>query len=543
MPRSTDPLSLLQAAQIELDAGRPGQGLTIAEQALAASQMTADDLITAHCYGHMGLAAARLNLIEKVALFYQLAMQSMARARQRGQLQPAGSVPDQTARFYTRALALQEATHGDPEQAVLLYMLAQSAVQEDRLDEAEQLLARSRQHFQAIPDPVSDGRCAHMLADIAARRGDDDTAERRLRDAIRIGLEHGEQLLACYAETDLGMLLNRSGRHTEASSVLAGALERARTAMDRNAEGKILLEMASAAQGEGARDAAARLLDASYPLLAESGRRQDEAVLWTRYGMIFAGEGDAAQAERHYNEALSICHEIGWKQQEAAVLLNLGMVMEGRDDAAAERRLRESVRAAFECGACRIQAGGSKVLGALLARQSRVDESLEWLQHTLQVYEVCGAPQDVCMAAFELASHLFDTGRPAEAAAPAERALALAKQQGDGAMEAQILVLQGLIAIRSGRAADAPAIFLRASQRAAAAGDLVGSGVAHAQLGMLAGDQGNWREAFCDFRTAEELYQRANAPQLAQVQQMLQTVRQNAGDAAYEGWMAEEERH
>ena len=64
-----------------------------------------------------------------------------------------------------------------------------------------------------------------MLARVAERRGDDDSAERLLREAMRILRPLGDRAFLCEVERRLAQLLVRTGRVDEAERLALSALE------------------------------------------------------------------------------------------------------------------------------------------------------------------------------------------------------------------------------------------------------------------------------------------------------------------------------
>jgi tetratricopeptide (TPR) repeat protein len=109
--------------------------------------------------------------------------------------------------------------------AVQLAWLGETYLREGRLDaaleHAERALSMARRHSERAHEAWS----LRLLGVITAQEvADVERAERYFRDALALGDELGMRPLAAHCHADLGLILQRSGRHVEASHHLDAAM-------------------------------------------------------------------------------------------------------------------------------------------------------------------------------------------------------------------------------------------------------------------------------------------------------------------------------
>ncbi len=227
--------------------------------------------------------------------------------------------PEEAARYFKDALALREQSHGSdsPETAAVMMNLGLWHLNENRIDQAEELVGQAETVFRDTLGPrhAETLRARHNLGRIFAAAGRYEEAEQVLRDNLESMRALGERSLP-----NLGMslqvlatLLHRQRRLDEAEPYYREALEVRRrlygdehpsTAVTLNNFGVLLLDR------ENFDDAEEVLHGALAARKAVFGERHP-AVASTlgNLGQVRAGRGDLDAAERLQREALEILTE------------------------------------------------------------------------------------------------------------------------------------------------------------------------------------------------------------------------------------------
>jgi predicted ATPase/class 3 adenylate cyclase len=212
-----------------------------------------------------------------------------------------------------RALQLAEESGSIVAKAHALHSLGRLHVTRGEAVEGERLLDESRTLFAEIGDTWMQGRVMNELAWAVEKQGDDATAERRLREAIRLLKPLEDRGALCESQRVLAEVLIRRNHIAEAERIALEAVETVgEHDLSSQATTTMTLGLVRAAQGRDA-DAEALLLEAlemiessgfhgleSWVLsrleqfLRERGRDEEAAVYRTRLAELAPVEGHAA---------------------------------------------------------------------------------------------------------------------------------------------------------------------------------------------------------------------------------------------------------
>ena len=179
-----------------------------------------------------------------------------------------------------------------------------------------------------------------ILRQLATRSGDADKLADALFRAARNCYHQGEvaqaMTLAEHAMTVApegapdarllrGECLARLGRHAEAKTEFARAMNLADTRGDKVRRGKILNDLAMLALDQGDPGAARLLYEQALSAHCEIGNRVNEGVTLSNLGYVALVLGDYASACGQFTQARSLFARVGHRQNEAITLVNLGI--------------------------------------------------------------------------------------------------------------------------------------------------------------------------------------------------------------------------
>lgn len=184
---------------------------------------------------------------------------------------------------------VQEAGRGDIE-ARLLCVLGQSEIESGQSAAARQTLARAR--------------------DLACHAGD--------------------QLLLCWAETELGALAQATSDVAGADEHFRSALEQARQLGDKRREAGLLSNLGVMAHMKGLLDEAEPLYQEALRLATESADRRCVGNVHCNLGQLLHDRGCVAQAIEHFGASATAARELGQASLEAAALCNLALTQEAQ---------------------------------------------------------------------------------------------------------------------------------------------------------------------------------------------------------------------
>jgi DNA-binding SARP family transcriptional activator len=160
-------------------------------------------------------------------------------------------------------------------------------------------------------------------------------------------------------------------------------------------------------------------------------------------GIIAYSQGRHAEAQGHFEQALRAFRSYGNASSEASVLCNLSRIhlMLGRHDLAVDCAVRGAQIYEVHGDSTRL-ANGKYSMGTALTHAGRVTEGLRTLNDALLLFHEHQQTQWEGVTHFRIAEAHLAAGRPAEAAAHAEQALALRVVNGEW-RRATVLVVLG----------------------------------------------------------------------------------------------------
>jgi tetratricopeptide (TPR) repeat protein len=189
-----------------------------------------------------------------------------------------------------QALELSEESGSIVGKAQALHSLGSLHVHRDEAVEGERLLEESRGLFAEVGDAWMQGRVLNGLAWAAEKQGDDATAERRLRDAIRLLKPLEDRGALCESQRALAEVLIRRGRVDEAERIALEAVETVgEHDLSSQATTTMSLGLVRAAQGRD--DEAEQLLRDALTMVDESGFRGLQTWILSRLAEFLGDRG------------------------------------------------------------------------------------------------------------------------------------------------------------------------------------------------------------------------------------------------------------
>jgi tetratricopeptide (TPR) repeat protein len=220
---------------------------------------------------------------------------------------------DEAEMLVRRALQLADESGSLVAKAQALQSLGRLYLSRDEAVEGERLLEESRAMYAEVSDTWMQGRVMNDLAWAAEEQGDDATAERRLREAIRLLKPLEDRGALCESQRALAEVLIRRNHIAEAERIALEAVEtvgehdlssRATTTMAlglvRAAQGRdeeaeaLLLEALEIIESSGFLALESWVLSRLEQFLRERGRDDEAAVYRTRLAELAPVEGLAA---------------------------------------------------------------------------------------------------------------------------------------------------------------------------------------------------------------------------------------------------------
>lgn len=257
--------------------------------------------------------------------------------RQRGRLDEALRVGEDAVARAGRAEDPELLGHA-------LRALGQVAYEAGALDRAESLLRGAEDRFRDLGSAAGVADCLHDRAAVAARRGQEATAEALFEEALTHEVGLGRPRRHALTLSLLGRARRQQGRVPEALRAFAAAAEIARAASYRYGLAVSLRGEAVARWGLGQLDEAKRLVRAAEVLMVLVGRRDGVALCHNTLGDILRAGGELEQAEEAYDEALRIFESLR-SPEVITPRLNLALLHVDRGDVVRARPLVEGVRA------------------------------------------------------------------------------------------------------------------------------------------------------------------------------------------------------
>ena len=212
---------------------------------------------------------------------------------------------------------------------------------------------------------------------IAGRMTD---AQDELTGALALARRTGDRTMECEALGALGELFEELGQWPKARSHFEQALAVARLLGDRRREGGVLGNLGMLYAAEGRPIEAREYYEAGLAIAREVGDRQWEGNALCNLGLLHQESGRLAEAREALDRGLTVAREMGYVRLSAIVMCNLGILDEAmQDQQSARRHYEAALAAARQLGDRRSEGQFLSYLGALNARQGRLDDAWDCL--------------------------------------------------------------------------------------------------------------------------------------------------------------------
>ena len=229
-----------------------------------------------------------------------------------------------------------------------------------------------------------------------------------------------------------GEFLDLQGHAREAVRLLRWAVEAARAAGDRRAEGKDLGSLGSAYLALGDAGRAIEYYEQALAIAREIRDRHGEETHLGNLGVAYADLGEARRAIEYHEQALAIARKIGYRRGEGADLANLGNSYADLGDA---RRAIEYYQQALAIDRERGDRRGEGVdlgsLGAAYYRLGEVRRAIGAFEQALIIARDIGDRRSEGNWLSNLGNAYFALGDAGRAIEYYEQALAIAREIGD----------------------------------------------------------------------------------------------------------------
>jgi DNA-binding SARP family transcriptional activator/tetratricopeptide (TPR) repeat protein len=216
------------------------------------------------------------------------------------------------------------------------------------------------------------------------------------------------------------------------------AVDAARRAGDRHAEGRALCDLGSLALEQSRWNDARTCLDQSMGIFNELGDRRWVAYALRSLGDLNLGQGRLEDAAACYERCLPVFVELGDRRSEASTLRALGIVRrsQGRLDEAKADYLK-SLRIFGELGDPRWEAFGLGGLGDVYRDKGQLGDAITCLQQSLAAFSRIGDRRWEAFTLRSLSTVYRHQGRFGDAVACCRRFLEIFKGLGDHRWEVQ----------------------------------------------------------------------------------------------------------
>jgi tetratricopeptide (TPR) repeat protein/transcriptional regulator with XRE-family HTH domain len=420
-------------------------------------------------------------------------------------------------RSYARELA--EADEGEQRQRAAItrlldYYLQAAAAAADTLFPAE----RHSRPAVVTPRPVS---IPPLTADtdatawLGAERG-------TLVAVTEYAASHGWPGHATQLSGILYRYLDIGGHYPDALAIHGSALQAAREAGDRAAEGDATRRLGAVRLRQRLYQESADRYQQALALHREVGDRVGESMGLAGLGFVEFLQGHHAEATAHLQQALAIDRDLGNQKGQAHALSSLGFVesRQGHHQQAVEY-LWLSYRLFRDVGDPIGQAHALGNIGDAELRQGHYQDATAHLDQALALCRETGDRSNAADLLVLLADAESRQGRYQDATAHLDQALALCRETGDLSTQATALNVLGEALLACGRVPDAHGHHASALRAATSAGEKYEQARAHDGLATACDAAGDQRKAIRHWKEAAGIYTELGAPEADKVRAKL----------------------
>ena len=261
-------------------------------------------------------------------------------------------------------------------------------------------------------------------------RGDYPAASATLAQAAALYRDLGDQTGQAHALNHLGLVHQDTGDYQAAAASHRQALALARAAGDPLAEAVSLPDLGQVQQLTGDYPAAGASHRQALAMFRSLGSRFDEADALCQLGFAARAMGDYPAAASYLQQGLEQFRDLGDRLGQAWALHGLGHLQQAtRDYRAASASFSQVLRLYQDLGSRHGRAKALNSLGGLSLATSAAEEARHYHGQALAIAREIGAHSEEADALAGIGLSLLP-GRPAEAAAPLRRALAIYQRIG-----------------------------------------------------------------------------------------------------------------
>jgi len=299
---------------------------------------------------------------------------------------------DKGERTHREFVAMLEAQPDSPFRqdrlAVGYHLIGSAALQQRRLDEAEDWYTRSAALNEELGNEFRLAMCYHQLGMVAQHRGRLDEAEDWYTRSLAIEEELGDRPGQADSYHQLGIVAQRRGRLDEAEDWYTRSLAIEEELGDRPSQADSYHQLGIVAQLRGRLDEAEDWYTRSLAIREEVGDRPSQAGSYHQLGMVAQHRGRLDEAEDWYTRSLAIKKEVGDRPGQASSYHQLGAVaqLRGRLDEAEDWYTR-SLTIEEETGDLPGLALTYSQLGLLAQQRQDLTQALEWTVRGAALFE------------------------------------------------------------------------------------------------------------------------------------------------------------
>ncbi len=367
--------------------------------------------------------------------------------------------------FLYRALSLNTLLGNEEGRATVLNAIGIANFWLDKYDESLKFYEDSLTIKRDIGDHRGESATLSNMATVYQVRGDYERAVATYEEALRISDELGDDQGTAESLINIGTIYEEQG-----------ALEKALESYKR-----------------------------ALKVESEIGDKMAEILCLNDIGNIYLKQGRLDDAEVYFGRALDARRQLG-EQKGIAVTLNyLGNIerLRGRYDRATAKYL-EALKISREIGWRSGEAETRGYMAAVMSAQARYPAALESWNEALRIYEELADKNGVAVSLAGVSKARCSLGHCQDAKAPAERALASAREIGNEELIADILLAMGRVELMRKEADRALEHLMEARELGERCGGLVTLLMVQSALGRALSESGDLEQARTILRETAE---------------------------------------
>ncbi len=237
------------------------------------------------------------------------------------------------------------------------------------------------------------------------------------------------------------------------------------------------------------------------------GNAKDIASSLNNLGGLAMEQGDYPRARALWEESLAFRRQTGEVRLIAVALMNLGVLAYFEGDYRRARAALEDCLPRFrEVGDPVMLARTLNSLGSAAIGCGDLDQAGRMVDESLSIAQSLGHQRDIAFALYNVARIARLQGDHQQAVACCQDAQRIHEQLGDRSLLAQILALRGAVALDVAGYAETEQLLAQSLQMREALHYTQGCADVLAELGHLARERGQWRQALERYREALQRY-------------------------------------